>query len=100
MNGTAPATRADLTALKFDIIRGETATDGFAEELQLQVVALEECLYARWPRSILVRARLRRDLRASVRHIAEGDGFTGRRVNTIGSGWITRPGSRWARPDC
>jgi hypothetical protein len=59
------------------------------DELQWQVMALEEILAARWPRSVLVKYRLRRDIRASVRH-SEGDGFGARRFNSIGTGWLTQ----------
>lgn len=59
------------------------------DELRVQVLALEEVLAARWPRSVLVQARLRRDLRASVRY-SEGSTFAVRRLNSIGTGWIGR----------
>jgi hypothetical protein len=71
-------------------------TDEFTSELLEQVVAIEEILAARWPRSAVLRARLRRDLRASVRH-ADGRGFIVRRIEAISTGWISRPGTRLAR---
>lgn len=81
--------RAALDDLKRDASQNLTWTDDYASELLCQVIALEECLAARWPRSILVRARWRRDVRASVRFIG-GDTFTARRINTIGTGWLAR----------
>jgi hypothetical protein len=73
-----------LESRRWDEILGHAIDD-----LQRQVLELEEVLAARWPRSILVRHRLRRDLRASVKH-SEGDGFAVRRFNAIGTGWLTR----------
>ena len=46
-------------------------------------------MFARWPRSIGVRRRLARDLRASVAGYREvGPDFESRRVQAIGDGWI------------
>jgi hypothetical protein len=73
-----------LESRRWDEILGHAIDD-----LQRQVLALEEVVAARWPRSILVRARLRRDLRASVKH-SEGSGFAVRRFNAIGTGWPVR----------
>lgn len=83
------STEADLAALRREVNDSITATDEFASELLHQVAALEEIVAARWPRSVLVRARLRRGLRASVRHI-DGDDFTSKRVNSLASGWMSR----------
>ena len=59
--------------------------------LEERISALEEIEAARWPRRILVRRRLARDLRASV----AGYGWTGgdwaeRRAQAIGDGWGER----------
>lgn len=81
--------RAALDDLERETSKNLTWTDNYASELLCQVVALEEILAARWPRSILVRARWRRDVRASVRLIG-GDSFTTRRLNTIGTGWLAQ----------
>lgn len=62
-------------------------TDWYAGELLRQVVALEEIVFARWPRSALLRRRLRRELRASVRHI-DGRTFADRRRETLATGWL------------
>jgi hypothetical protein len=75
--------------LRRDVGRDSSMTDQLAEELLLQIVALEEIVAASWPRSILVRARLRRDLRRSVAHV-QGRTFTDRRINTLGTGWLER----------
>jgi hypothetical protein len=81
--------RTPLEALRREVIFSINETDKHVDELQRQVVALEEIAAVRWPRSIVVRARLRRDLRRSVEHI-QGATFADRRVNTIGSGWLDR----------
>ena len=67
------------------------------DELTWRVMALEEILAARWPRSILVRRRLARDIRASVAEI-DGDDFTAKRSNAIGTGWCAQPWTRSRRP--
>jgi hypothetical protein len=70
-----------------------TMTDDLTTELLHMIVALEETVHARFPRSILVRARLRRELRASVAQIGEGGDFPARRTGTVASGWLMRPGT-------
>jgi hypothetical protein len=52
------------------------------------VAAIEEVIAAPWPRRILVRRRLRRDLRRSVAHV-QGAGFAEKRFETA-AGWIER----------
>ncbi len=57
--------------------------------LERRVAALEEITAARWPRRILVRRRLARDLRASVRHYGWVDrSWFWRRAQAIGEGWL------------
>ena len=79
----------DVGQLRGDLGRDSAMTDCLAQDLELRVAALEELLYARWPRSIGVKRRLRRDLRASVAHVPGGS-WTERRAETIGTGWIGR----------
>jgi hypothetical protein len=79
--------RPEVDQLRRDAIAAEVAEDDFAEISELRITALEEILFARWPRSILVRRRLVRDLRASVAHV-QGDTFTDRRGETISTGWV------------
>lgn len=92
---TAPGCRAllvleqSLVDLRRDVRRDSAMTDQLAEVLELQVVALEEIVAARWPRSMVLRARLRRDLRASVAH-AQGRTWTDRRINALSTGWLER----------
>jgi hypothetical protein len=88
------ALRAALEELEAETGRSLTLTDEYASELLYQVIALEEILAARWPRSVLVRARWRRDVRASVRGIVHPGSFTKRRLETIGTGWLARPGAQ------
>jgi hypothetical protein len=79
--------RREVDELRRDVILAELVEDDFAEISELRITALEEILYARWPRSILVRRRLVRDLRASVAHV-QGETFTDRRSETITTGWV------------
>jgi hypothetical protein len=79
--------RRDVDQLRREVIVAEVVEDDFAEISELRITALEEILYTRWPRSILVRRRLVRDLRASVAHV-QGDTFTDRRGETISTGWV------------
>jgi hypothetical protein len=62
-------------------------TDVALDELHHRVTALEAVAATRWPRSVLARIRLARDLRASVRHIEPGGTFAARRAETLMSGW-------------
>jgi hypothetical protein len=80
---------AGLDALRRELIHTIVLTDDYADELLRQVVAIEAVIAARWPRSVVVRWRLARELRRSVRHI-DGDDFTSRRLNTIATGWMER----------
>lgn len=66
-------------------------TDEFAEELLLQVVAIEAVFAARWPRSVVLRWRLGRELRASIAHVQHGTTFAEKRLETIGTGWMVPP---------
>ena len=81
--------RPDGEQFRQDMYRDSAMTDELASELLIQVVMLEEIIAARWPWRILVRARLRRDLRRSVEHV-EGRTFTDRRIAALGSGWLGR----------
>jgi hypothetical protein len=81
--------RATVDGYQRENCRSITMTDDLASELLYQVIALEEILAAPWWRRPAVRARWRRDARASVRDI-DGRTFTERRSNTIGTGWLAR----------
>ncbi len=81
--------RRDVDQLRRDVIAESLMNDQLAEEMLLQIIAIEEVIAARWPRSIGVRRRLARDLRASVAHV-QGATFTERRIETLGSGWMER----------
>ena len=83
---------ARLEDLHRDVGEAITWSDETDSELLYQVIMMEEVLAARWPRSILVRARWRRDVRESVRQM-EGSSFLWRRLNTLGTGWMSRPGN-------
>ena len=84
--------RRDLDELRREMHADSLMTDQLAEVAELRTAALEELLYARWPRSIGVRRRLRRDLRASVEGYGwAGPGFMVRRFATVGDGWICGP---------
>lgn len=61
------------------------------ELLEERIEALEEIVATRWPRRILVRRRLARDLRDSVAGYAwAGSDFGDRRSQAIGDGWPPR----------
>ncbi len=79
----------DMEQWRLDINHGADLADENTDGIWLQVLALEEFVAARWPRRLLVRWRLARDLRRSVAHI-DGDTWAERRVNTISSGWLER----------
>jgi hypothetical protein len=66
-------------------------TDDFAEETMIQVLAIEEVFAARWPRSVVLRWRLGRELRRSVAHVQHGTTFAEKRLETIGTGWLVPP---------
>lgn len=66
-------------------------TDDFAEELLLQVLAIEEVFAARWPRSIVLRWLLGRELRRSVARVQHGTTFAEKRLEAIGTGWMVPP---------
>lgn len=74
-----------------DVEQSIEQTDDFAEELLLQVLAIEEVFAARWPRSVVLRWRLGRELRRSVAHVQHGHTFAEKRLETIGSGWLVPP---------
>jgi hypothetical protein len=86
---TTPATRDDLDAVRREAVFDSSMTDEALDDLMFRVIQLEEVLAARWPRSILVRGRLARAIRRSVREI-DGSDFTGKRLNVIGTGWRDR----------
>lgn len=73
-----------------DVIWSIGQSDAYAGEMLHQIVALEAIVVARWPRSVLLRRQLRRELRRSVAHI-EGRTFAEKRLETIGTGWLVPP---------
>jgi hypothetical protein len=59
-----------------------------AEQLEYRIIRIEEVIAARWPRSLFLRWRLAREIRASVAqwnpaYIPRGD-FAGRRFEAAG----------------
>jgi hypothetical protein len=91
-------TADELTAIRRQMRADDDWTGDMLYEVMFRLTALEEILAARWPRSILVRRRLARAIRASVAEI-DGSDFTGKRLNTIGTGWRDRipPWDAWHR---
>lgn len=86
----------DPTNLAADVARfrrqahAEALTaDSLMDMIELRVATLEQIAAARWPRRILVRARLGRQLRASIRHIP-GATFADRRTEAVTADWIAR----------
>jgi hypothetical protein len=90
MTTPRPATLGQLAALGDQVIESDLMTDEFLTWLTLRVIALEEVAAARWPRRLLVAARLGRLLRRSVRDIEDGPDLTGfrlRRVEDAATAW-------------
>ena len=91
MNGTIPQPPEGgdpLAELRRDMYKDSLWSDQADEMLEWRIARLEEIEAARWPRRILVRRRLARDLRASV----AGYGWTGqnwrdRRAQAVGDSW-------------
>lgn len=84
--------RAELGQLRRDVIADSLMTDQLADQLERRVIALEEITAARWPRRIVVRWRLARDLRASVAGYGwVGGDFASRRIQAVSDGWIQPP---------
>ena len=77
----------EVDQLRRDVFFAEVVDDDFDEIGEQRITALEELLFARWPRRIAVRRRLVRDLRASVAHV-QGETFAERRSEAISSGWV------------
>lgn len=74
----------DVEQFARDTIKAIEWSDDDAEELENRVIRLEEIVAARWPRSLVLRWRLAREIRASVAAVSDeiaprGD-FRGRRV--------------------
>ena len=96
MNGTAQRppqwrTPDDLGA---EVGRQLIMTDDITSELLLMVVQLEQIAFAPWWRRAAARRRWRRDVAASIRQLAHGGDFTERRMEAIGTGWISRDRGR------
>jgi hypothetical protein len=89
--------RLTVTSLALETRDAILMTDDITSELTYMVVALEEIIAAPWWRRWRVTARVRADLRASVAGIVHGGDFTERRVESIASGWVLRPGARHGR---
>jgi hypothetical protein len=66
--------------------------DRCEELLEARVSAIEEVIAARWPRRWLLAGRLRRSLRASVRHLGYAGPFADRRIET--ASLMVHPGYR------
>ena len=78
----------DIEKFARQTVRAVEYGDACAEVLERRVIRLEEIIAARWPRSIILRRRLAREIRASVAswdpaYIPRGD-FTARRLESGG----------------
>lgn len=89
--------RAELVQIRRELYMDGLLTDLAADQIERRVVALEEIVAARWPRSLLVRRRLARALRASIAGYRwAGPDFSDQRTQAIGDEWggpsmITKP---------
>lgn len=80
-------TPEELAALRKDLAQESLATDSLAEHLEYRVAAIEEVIAARWPRRIVVRFRLARQLRVSLRFFP-GATFEERRTAAATADWL------------
>lgn len=99
MNGTIPVSPDDLAQMRRQMRADEEWAGLMLDELWFRITNLEAILAARWPRSMFVRRRLAKRIRASVAEI-EGDGFAMKRLNTLGTDWRDfeaqwRTGPKW-----
>ena len=77
-----------LVAIWRAMDRESTTTDQLVAHLETRVVAMEEVMAARWPRRLLLRSRLARELRASVAGYGwVPGGFRGRRTQFVSDTW-------------
>jgi hypothetical protein len=93
VNGTIPQPPpgGDLLTLQRQLIGELNFTDAADGMLERRIARLEEIEASRWPRRILVRRRLRQDLRASVAaYDWAAPDWPGRRAQAIGDGWPPR----------
>lgn len=95
MTDTLSSLRDSIGELDHTVRETVSFDDQYISDLLLQVVMLEEVLAARWPRSIVLRRRWRRQVRASVRHM-DGGTWVWRRLNALGTGWLE---PFWAQPE-
>jgi hypothetical protein len=90
-----PGTPAPFDVRRFarGAIGDSLLTDSLMAALELRIIALEEVAAARWPRRLLLAARLGRSLRRSVTGYRwAGPGFEGRRIEAAGDEWLeSRP---------
>lgn len=86
---TIPRDGNGLAQLRRDVIEESNVTDLLSEHLEYRVARLEEITAARWPRRWLLRARLGRKLRASVRHFP-GQSFGERRMEAAAADWLAQ----------
>lgn len=82
---------AGLAETRRDVFEGSDWADRQDEMLEHRVALLEEIVAARWPRRMLVRARLARQLRASVAGYGSwaGADWRDRRAQAVGDAWPT-----------
>ena len=77
-----------LSAIWREIDRDSVTTDQLVSHLESRVVALEEVMAARWPRRLLLRWRMGRELRSSVAgYDWVAGGFRGRRTQFVSDTW-------------
>jgi len=89
VSATGDEVAADLARLRRQTYDRNTMADSLADRLELRVATLEEIAAARWPRRWLLRARLGRSLRRSVRHMPGGT-FAERRIEAVTTDWLAR----------
>lgn len=84
-----PDDPAQLAQLRHDWVKESLSTDALAEMLERRISVLEEITATRAPRRWLLRSRLGRQLRRSVRHV-QGGTFRDRLNEAAGLEWLSR----------
>jgi hypothetical protein len=81
-------TAQSLGRLWREVIFADEHTGSEMQMLEERITAMEEVAAARWPRRWLLAARLRRQLRASVRpYLAAEGSFLWARVQSVSDSW-------------
>ena len=87
----------DVEDLRRDLLAESRMNDELDEITEQRVAELELLIAARWPRSALLRRRLAKDLRKSVKEYGGAGDFVASRFEAVGDGWLGEPPSTAGR---